>query len=114
MSETESAVRLELDINELTLLEVKTIVRHTGIPLGELGKILDSGSVDPEVVEALVWVIKHRADPTYTISDAENESFFDAVELVTAAAEKAAADTAPTNRAERRAAGKRGGGRPPA
>jgi hypothetical protein len=68
----------------------------------QLGERLQSGDYPIKLLRALVWILRRRTDPGFTLEDARELHLSDI----------RFQDEAP-NRATRRASAKRGGARPP-
>ena len=100
---TTEPIRLELDVNRFTLAELEDLEEATGLTFTRLGEVLASGDYSIKLLRAVVWILRRRVDPSYSLEDARALSLSDIV-----------FDVEPTNRAERRAVAKRGDRRPPA
>ncbi|MDP9388183.1 MAG: hypothetical protein M3Q48_09810 [Actinomycetota bacterium] len=57
---------LTIDPDDLTLGEVEQLEELTGKPLGEMF----NGAISAKAATALVYVIKRREDPAFTLDDA--------------------------------------------
>ena len=102
MTNTNEPIRLELDVNRFTLAELEDLEEATGLTFTKLGEVLAAGDYSIKLLRAVVWILRRRAEPDYTLEHARSLSLSDI-----------AFEAAPTNRAERRASAKRGGARPP-
>ena len=61
MADTESI--FNIDIDDLTIAEVVEIEDRTGLPLDALGQ---ADKPKGKMLQALAYIVKRRADPTYT------------------------------------------------
>jgi hypothetical protein len=64
------AIELALDVDRFTLAELVDLEDATGQPFSELGEQLGSGKVSAKALVAMVWVLRRRVDPTFTLDDA--------------------------------------------
>lgn len=97
---SDQPIRLELDVNRFTLAELEDLEEATGLTFTKLGEVLASGDYPIKLLRAVVWILRRRVEPGYSLEDARTLSLGDI------------AFDQPVNREERRAA-KRGGARPP-
>ena len=61
MSEVEDI--FNVDVSDLTIAEVVEIEDRTGLPLDALGQ---ADKPKGKMLQALAYIVKRRADPTYT------------------------------------------------
>lgn len=99
---TNEPIHLELDVNRFTLAELEDLEEATGMSFVQLGERLQSGDYPIKLLRALVWILRRRSDPAFTLEDARALHLGDI----------SFQDETP-NRAARRASSKRGGARPP-
>ncbi len=102
MTESSEPIRLELDVNRFTLAELEDLEEATGMSFIQLGERLQTGEYPIKLLRALVWILRRRSDPTFTLEEARSLQLGDII----------FGDDA-VNGAERRATAKRGGARPP-
>ena len=102
MTDTTEPIRLELDVNRFTLAELEDLEEATGLTFTRLGEVLSSGDYSIKLLRAVVWILRRRTEPSFSLEDARTLSLSDIT-----------FEAAPVNRAERRASAKRGGARPP-
>jgi hypothetical protein len=95
-------VHLQLDVNRFTLAELEDLEDATGMTFTQLGEKLSSGDYSIKLLRAVVWILRRRDEPGYSLEQAREVQLSDIV-----------FEQAPANREERRAAAKRGERRPP-
>lgn len=69
---------MKFNFETLTIEEVEAIEGITGKPIDA---IADAGSVKGAVLKAIIYVMKKRENPAYTIEDAGKVSFKDAMAM---------------------------------
>ena len=57
-----------MNVNELTLGEVEEVETYAGLPLGALA---DPNASKGKLMVALAWIIKRKADPSFTLHEAK-------------------------------------------
>lgn len=57
-----------MNVNELTLGEVEEVENYAGQPLAALA---DSDAQKGKLMVALAWIIKRKADPSFTLHQAK-------------------------------------------
>jgi len=89
-------VQITFDINALSLEDAEDLEEYTGIPVMKLSAALEAGAVPTKVLTAMVWILKRREDPSFTLAAARALRFNDLeVELPKAGAAVAAAPGSP-------------------
>lgn len=80
---------MALSINSLTLGEVATVERLSGLPFGA---IADDEKPKGLALAALAFVAKQRLDPQFTWNDAQALTFTDFAELISMGDDEPAGD----------------------
>lgn len=89
-------MQITFDINALSLEDAEDLEEYTGIPVMKLSAALEAGAVPTKVLTAMVWILKRREDPSFTLAAARALRFNDLeVELPKAGAAVAAAPGSP-------------------
>jgi hypothetical protein len=70
---------MEIDWESLTLDEVEQIETFTGIAID---KIMDDGVPRGRSLKVILWIIKKRTDPNYTLEQAGKLQLGDATNLL--------------------------------
>lgn len=60
------------DLESLTLGDLERIEEATGQPAMEWFRQIQGGSLGAKDLALLVWVVRSREDPTFTLEDARN------------------------------------------
>ena len=60
---------IELDVDFFTVGEVEDLEEATGYSLQGLARVLGSGDLPMKVLKALVWVVRRRSEPEFTLDD---------------------------------------------
>lgn len=72
-----------LDIDSLTLAEIEAIEDETGLLIEELMTLAEGKSRPAtKVLRCLVWAVKHREDPAFTMDAARNMTLDDMSAIV--------------------------------
>lgn len=66
---SESNGHVVIDLNTLTLGDLEAVEEVVG---GDVLRQISGGSPSPKALVALVWVVKRKADPAYTLDDARS------------------------------------------
>jgi hypothetical protein len=59
-----------MDFDALTLGDIEDIENYAGLPVSFIADTTKPGAA--KLRTALVWIVKRKADPTFTIDDARN------------------------------------------
>ena len=74
---SDQPIHLELDVNRFTLAELEDLEEATGMSFVQLGERLQSGDYPIKLLRALVWILRRRTDPGFTLEDARELSLGD-------------------------------------
>lgn len=74
---TNEAIQLTLDVNRFTLAELEDLEEATGMSFMALGETLQSGQYPIKLLRALVWILRRRTDPSFSLEDARSLSLGD-------------------------------------
>lgn len=90
-------MQVEFDINDLSLGDAEDLEEYTGLSVMELDGALRAGKVSTRVVTGIIWIMKRREDPSFTLAQARAIKFAELeVEVPKApAADGAAAPASP-------------------
>jgi hypothetical protein len=65
-----AALHLELDVQKFTLAELEDLEEATGMTFTALGEQLASGDYSIKLLRAVVWILRRRTEPGFTIEQA--------------------------------------------
>lgn len=60
---------MDINIDDLTLGDLEEVEKIAGVSVGEL---FADGKLPAKALKAIVWVMRRREDPTFSLEDAAN------------------------------------------
>lgn len=72
-----------MDFMQLSLAELEELETHTGVPLGQLMTKFAAGDYSAKMLQGLTFIVNRRDDEQFTLDDAKDASFSDALAVLT-------------------------------